>query len=104
MALLVVRALQPMGLTSENVAERFGITREDQDAFAAESHRRAAAAIKAGKFKKEIVPVATTVKDEKTETTKEIVVDTDEGVRAETTAASLAKLRPAFKMYVPVLW
>jgi len=88
--------LLPMGITSENVASRYGVTRKDQDAFAANSHAKAAAAIKNGKFKNEIVPVKTKVKDPKTGAEREIVFDTDEGVRADTTAEGLAKLKPAF--------
>ncbi|RKZ11364.1 acetyl-CoA C-acyltransferase, partial [bacterium] len=80
-----------MGMTGELVAEKYGITREEQDAYAANSHAKALAAIEAGKFKSEIVPVE--VKSRKGST----VIDTDEGPRAGTTAESLAKLRPAFK-------
>ncbi len=81
-----------MGITAENVAERYGITREMQDAMAAESQRRAAAAIAAGKFKAEIVPVE--IPQRKGDP---IIFDTDEHVRAETTLEGLAKLKPAFK-------
>jgi acetyl-CoA acyltransferase 1 len=87
--------LIPMGITSENVAAQNGITREYQDAFAAESQQRAAKAQAAGHFKDEILPVSVTVKQEDG-TTKTVVVDKDEGIRA-TTAEQLAKLRPAFK-------
>ncbi len=80
-----------MGITAENVAEQWGLTREELDEFAANSQQKAVAAIEAGKFKDEIVPV--TVKMKK----KEVVVDTDEGPRPGTTAESLARLRPAFK-------
>lgn len=80
-----------MGVTAENVADRFGITRADQDALAAESHRRAAAAIDAGRFREQIVPV--TLKTRKGET----VFDTDEHVRRDVTAESLAGLRPVFR-------
>ncbi len=80
-----------MGLTAENVAERFGITREEQDAFALDSIRKMKAAQDAGKFKKEIVPFE--VKYRKTS----FVFDTDEHIKPETTMESLAKLRPAFK-------
>jgi acetyl-CoA acyltransferase 1 len=83
---------QSMGQTSENVVERYGITRKDQDEFAAESHKRAAAAQAAGKFKEQIVPVQ--VKNESGET---VTISQDEGIRAETTAAGLAKLKPSFK-------
>ncbi|GAA0598025.1 acetyl-CoA C-acetyltransferase [Craurococcus roseus] len=79
-----------MGTTAENVAEKYQITREQQDTFAANSQRKAGEAIKAGRFKDEIAPV--TVKTRKGET----VVDTDEYPKPETTAEVLAKLRPAF--------
>ncbi|MBL26246.1 MAG: acetyl-CoA C-acyltransferase [Rhodospirillaceae bacterium] len=79
-----------MGNTAENIAERWQITREQQDAFATRSQNRAEAAIKAGRFKDEIIPV--TIKSRKGET----VVDTDEFPRAGVTVESLAKLRPAF--------
>ncbi|KYQ92479.1 acetyl-CoA C-acyltransferase [Tieghemostelium lacteum] len=81
-----------MGQTSENVAERYGITRKEQDEFSVLSHKKAGAAQKAGKFKDEIVPVTV-----KTEDGKEIVVDKDEGIREQTTLADLSKLKPAFK-------
>jgi acetyl-CoA acyltransferase len=89
----------PMGLTAEEVAKRFGITREDQDKFALRSHQLALSAIGAGKFKDEIVPVTfreTFVDENNQLVTKERVFDTDEGVRADTTLAALAKLKPAF--------
>ncbi len=81
-----------MGMTAELVASEYGISREEQDAYAAESQRRAVAAIEAGKFAPEILPVE--VKGRKGEIT---VIDTDEGPRPGTTVESLAKLRPAFK-------
>jgi acetyl-CoA C-acetyltransferase len=80
-----------MGITAENVAERWGISREDQDALALESQQRAARAIDEGRFKGQIVPVEVKVKREKK------AFDTDEHVRRETTLETLAKLRPAFK-------
>ena len=80
-----------MGITAENVAAQFEITRADQDAFAAASQKKAAAAQAAGKFKDEIIPV--TIKGKKGDT----VIDSDEFIRADTTVESLAKLRPAFK-------
>ena len=80
-----------MGITAENVAEKFDISREQQDAFAATSQQRAEAAIAAGKFKSEIAPV--TIKTRK----EEIVFDVDEFPRAGVTAEGLGKLRPAFK-------
>ncbi len=79
-----------MGVTAENVAKKFGITRAEQDEFALASQHKAAAAIKAGKFKEQIVPITITTKKGDT------VVDTDEGPRADTTIEGLAKLRPAF--------
>ena len=79
-----------MGNSAEYIAQKHNVTREDQDACAAESHRRAAAAQEAGKFTEEIVPV--TLKSRRGET----VVDRDEGPRAETDVDSLAKLRPSF--------
>lgn len=88
-----------MGHTAEEVARRYGVSREDQDAFAVESHKRAAKAIAEGKFKDEIVPVEVTErfvgKNNKIEE-KKIVFDTDEGVRPDTSLEVLAKLRPAF--------
>ncbi len=81
-----------MGETAENVAERWGVSRERQDAFALQSQQRAVAAIEAGRFADQIVPVEVTGR--KGETT---VVDRDEHPRADTSAEALAKLRPAFK-------
>jgi acetyl-CoA C-acetyltransferase len=81
-----------MGVTAENLAERYRISREDQDAFAAESQARAQAAIGGGRFKAEIVPVP--VPQRKGEPT---LVEKDEHPRADTTRESLAKLKPAFK-------
>jgi acetyl-CoA C-acetyltransferase len=80
-----------MGITAENVAQQYSISREEQDAFAAESQRRAVAAIDAGYFKSQIVPVE--VKTRKGVT----LFDTDEHPKADTTAEALAKLKPAFK-------
>ena len=80
-----------MGVTAENVAAKFGISRQDQDTLAAESHRRAAAAIEAGHFRDQIVPV--TLKSRK----GDIVFDTDEHVRRDVTADSLAGLKPVFQ-------
>ncbi|WP_022801196.1 acetyl-CoA C-acyltransferase [Deinococcus ficus] len=76
----------PMGITAENIAQRYGISREAQDAFALESNRRAVAAQASGRFAREIVPVET----------RKGVVDTDERP-AETTLEALAKLKPAFR-------
>ncbi|MFZ1569726.1 MAG: acetyl-CoA C-acyltransferase family protein [Thiolinea sp.] len=80
-----------MGITAENLAAKWGITREEQDALAAESQRRAANAIKEGRFKSQILPI--TLKSRK----GEVVFDTDEHVKADTTVESLGKMRPAFK-------
>ncbi|MEY2802607.1 MAG: hypothetical protein RL513_2192 [Pseudomonadota bacterium] len=80
-----------MGMTAENVAEAYGITREQMDVLAAESHRRAAAAIAAGRFKEQVVPV--TLKTRK----GEVAFDTDEHVKADTSTETLAKMKPAFK-------
>jgi len=80
-----------MGHTAEITAGRFKISRADADRFSYESHMKAAAAIKNGKFKNEIVPV--TIKQKK----GDIVVDTDEGVRDDTTVEALSKLKPAFR-------
>ncbi|KAI0825412.1 thiolase [Irpex lacteus] len=88
--------LIPMGITSENVAAAYNITRETQDAFAANSFQKAAAAQKAGKFKDEIVPITVKIVDPKTEKEHEVVVDADDGIRDGVTAQSLAKLKPAF--------
>jgi acetyl-CoA acyltransferase len=93
-------AYASMGITAEIVAERYRISREDQDAFAAESHRRAASAQDARRFEAEIVPVAAerwAVVDGRPQATPETVGE-DDGVRRDTTAAGLAKLRPAFKL------
>lgn len=80
-----------MGITAENIAEQFQITREDQDKFAAASQAKAAKAQAEGKFTAEIIPI--TIKNKK----GDVVVDKDEFPRADTTAESLSKLRPAFK-------
>ncbi len=80
-----------MGITAENIAERWGLTREELDAFAAESQQKACAAREAGRFAEEIVPVEVKQKKET------IVFDTDEGPRPGTTAEGIARLRPAFK-------
>ncbi len=90
-----------MGHTAEEVARRFGITREAQDAFAASSHRKAAAAIADGKFRDEIVPVdvSLAVADESGKVrSKSFTFDMDEGVRPDTSPEVLAKLRPAFAL------
>lgn len=80
-----------MGVTAENVAAQFGISRQDQDALAAESHRRAANAIEAGHFRDQIVPIVQKTRK------GEVVFDTDEHVRRDVTAESLAALKPVFQ-------
>jgi acetyl-CoA acyltransferase len=88
-----------MGHTAEAVAQKYGISREAADQFAVDSHRKAAAAINAGKFKDQIVPVKVEdvfVKDGKKVSTSH-VVEVDEGVRRDTTFEGLSKLRPVFK-------
>ncbi|KAM5281472.1 3-ketoacyl-CoA thiolase B, peroxisomal-like isoform 2-T2 [Ctenodactylus gundi] len=84
------------GITSENVAEQFGISREQQDAFALASQQKAARAQSRGCFHAEIVPVTTTIRDDKG-TEKSVTVSRDEGIRPSTTMEGLAKLKPAFK-------
>ncbi|MEZ5534002.1 MAG: acetyl-CoA C-acyltransferase family protein [Thiolinea sp.] len=80
-----------MGITAENLAEKWGISREEQDELAAESHRRAAQAIEEGRFKSQITPIVMQTRK------GEVIFDTDEHVRPGTTVESLAKMRPAFK-------
>ncbi|KAK6434772.1 hypothetical protein LTR95_009044 [Oleoguttula sp. CCFEE 5521] len=91
--------IMSMGITAENVAERYGVNRADQDAFAARSHQKAAKARKDGLFKGEIVPVTTkTVLDpEKPDVTEEVTISEDDGIRPTSTPESLAKMKPAFK-------
>ncbi|KAG5339421.1 hypothetical protein C0989_004297 [Termitomyces sp. Mn162] len=88
--------LIPMGITSENVTHDFGLSRYEQDVFAAASFQKAAAAQKAGKFSSEILPVKAKVIDPKTREAKEVLVDYDDGVREGVTIESLSKLKPAF--------
>jgi len=88
-----------MGQTAENVAKRYNIPREDQDHFAVSSHHKAAAAMKEGRFKEEIVPVpvkTVTVGKDNKPVVKEIMYDYEEGIRGEVTYEGLAKLKPAF--------
>ena len=80
-----------MGITAENLVTKWGITREEQDALAVESHRRAAAAIAEGRFKSQIVAIVKQTRK------GEVVFDTDEHVKASTTMETLAKMKPAFK-------
>ena len=88
-----------MGLTAENVAKKFNITREEQDEYALQSNMKAVEAIRKGKFKEQIVPIeveSTTVVNGKKVTTKKLF-EIDEGPRADTSLEKLAKLKPAFK-------
>jgi acetyl-CoA C-acetyltransferase len=79
-----------MGITAENIAEKWSISREDQDALAVQSHRRAAAAVAAGRFRDQILPVEIAGRK------GSVTVDTDEHVRPDVTIADMARLRPAF--------
>jgi acetyl-CoA acyltransferase len=93
-------AFTGMGLTAENVAEKFHVSRDEQDEFGARSQQKAEAAIKAGRFKSQIVPLE--VKKQMKMPNghygfEEVIFDTDEGVRPGTTKASISQLRPAFK-------
>ncbi|OLY80258.1 3-ketoacyl-CoA thiolase B, peroxisomal [Smittium mucronatum] len=92
----VADCLLPMGLTSENVASDFSVSRQSQDMFAAESHRRAAYAQEHGHFDAEIVPVTTKIKDANGNES-EITVTKDDGIRASTTFEILSRLKPVFK-------
>ena len=90
-----------MGLTAEQIAGQFKISREDQDEFAYNSHMKAVDAQQAGKFKNDIVPITvseTYVDEEMNRKTREFVVDTDEGPRPDTSVEVLAKLRPVFSV------
>ncbi|KAI1451355.1 thiolase [Annulohypoxylon moriforme] len=94
--------IMPMGLTSENVAQRYGVGRKEQDEFAVESHRRAARAQTEGFFDSEIVPVRTRFQEvdkqgNKVGEERQIEVTKDDGIRANATLEGLAKLKPAFK-------
>ncbi|OGO09923.1 MAG: acetyl-CoA acetyltransferase [Chloroflexi bacterium RBG_13_66_10] len=88
-----------MGLTAENVSVKYGVNREDQDAFALASHQKAIAAIDAGRFRDDIVPLKVEIVEAggKGRSVREFVFEVDEGPRRDTSAESLAKLKPAFK-------
>eukprot|EP01084_Bolivina_argentea_P054728 100362_1 len=92
-----IRCYTPMGITSENVAKKFNISRQQQDEFSMLSQKRAAAATANGKFAQEIVPITTQWKDPKTGKKKTITVNKDDGIRANTTMEGLGKLKAAFK-------
>jgi acetyl-CoA acyltransferase len=87
-----------MGQTAENVADKYGVSREDQDAFGYRSHKRAIAAQDAGRFEDQIVPleIEQVVVDNGSAVTRTVVFDVDEGPRRDTTLEAMAKLRPAF--------
>ena len=90
-----------MGLTAEEVSKDYSITREESDEFSYQSHQKAIKAIKAGKFKEEIVPITvqeTYVDADGKKKTREFVVDTDEGPREDTSVEALARLKPVFRM------
>ena len=90
-----------MGITAENVAEKYGISRQRQDEFSCESHRKAAAAVREGKFKEEIIPVRAKVpcrREDGTPGFEMVIFDTDECVRPDSTVEGLAKLKPLFRM------
>ncbi len=86
--------LKNQGIGAEMIADQWGISREDLDAFSAESHRRAAQATLEGRFEREILPIY--VRDDAGEATEELMTS-DEGIRADSTVATLANLKPAFK-------
>ena len=89
-----------MGLTAENVAAKYGISRSDQDAFALTSHQRAVAAVESGRFDPEITPIEIEILEpggNGKPTTRRFTFSRDEGPRADTSLEALAKLRPAFK-------
>ncbi|CAK7336221.1 unnamed protein product [Dovyalis caffra] len=89
--------LLPMGVTSENVAHYFGVTRQEQDQAAVDSHRKAAAATASGRFNDEIISVATKIVDPKTGHEKPIMVSVDDGIRPNTSLADLGRLKAVFK-------
>ncbi|KAL5990173.1 3-ketoacyl-CoA thiolase 1, peroxisomal [Asimina triloba] len=89
--------LLPVGITSENVAEHYGITREEQDQAAVASHKKAAAATASGKFIDEIIHVDTKILDVKTGEEKHVTISVDDGIRPDTSLSVLANLKPAFK-------
>jgi acetyl-CoA acyltransferase len=94
------QAYTSMGLTAENVAAKFGITREEQDRFALSSHQKAARAIKEGKFKEEVLPIYAKVREVQEDgmtKVKEVLFDTEEGVRFDASYEGMAALKPVFK-------
>ena len=94
-----VGGLVPQGISAEMIAEKWGLSREDLDAFSAQSHQKAARATAEGRFEREILPVASKHKDKETGkvTESDELVTADEGIRPDTTVETLAKLKPSFK-------
>ena len=94
-----LEAYTSMGLTAENVAVKYGISREDQDVFSLASHKNASAAIEAGNFKEQIVPIQVELVEAgaKGQTKRTFTFEVDEGPRKDTSLEALAKLKPAFK-------
>ena len=93
---MAAACLIPMGITSENVAARFNVTREEQDAAAERSHARASAAQKAGKFKDEIIPITVKQVDKKSGEEKVVTLRDDDGIRHGISVEKLGKLPAAF--------
>lgn len=94
-----IETYTPMGITAENVAMRFNVSREDQDQFGVASHKKAAAAIKEGRFKDEIVPLKLVYREPGPDNKiveKEKIFEVDEGVRPDSSMETLGRLRPAF--------
>ena len=94
-----VGGLVPQGISAEMIADKWNLSREDLDAFSAQSHQRAARATAEGRFEREILPVASKHKDKETGkvTESDELVTADEGIRPDTTVETLAKLKPSFK-------
>ncbi len=98
---IVQTAMKPVSWTSENVAARFSFTREELDEFAAESYQKAERAQRAGWFDEEIVPITTRFTDPKCNTTKEVTITKDDGIRYGTTKESLSSIKAAFPQFAP---
>ena len=94
---MAASCLIPMGITSENVAAKFNVSREEQDRMAVRSHARAAAARAAGKFRAEIVPITTKLVDKKSGEEKVVTLAEDDGIRPGISLEKVGKLRPAFQ-------
>ena len=94
---MAASCLIPMGITSENVAAKFNVSREEQDRMAVRSHARAAAARAAGKFQAEIMPITTKLVDKKSGEEKVVTLVEDDGIRSGLSLEKVGKLRPAFQ-------